>query len=688
MAPAAGPASLILPAPFFAEARPGSVPVPRDAPVKLTGYARDPAALLGPLAAAGLAVSPAVEPAGPRALIIGRPKISALTRLGRALNDLLTAISDARVREQAYVIEAGDGAAAVMAGGEPGLFYGALTLAGLVSEGALPCVRIQDRPALPSRAVLLDISRGRVPRLSALKEFTDLIVALKYNQLLFNIEHVMDCPARPEIGAGRGALVPSELKELDNYAHDRCVEIIPFQQSLGHLRGIVSLPEYRGLAYDSELLWSLDPAKAGTYELLADLYDTQISATRSSLFHAGCDEPFDIMKKHDPARFGGRTLGAVVRDHLIRLHGMIQDRGRTMMAWADAVVAHPEIIPDLPQDLVLCHWLYGSGNLEDPDHYRPGLEAIASAGLPFYACTSSWSLMKIFPDLAVMRANHESFIPLAKKMGAEGIMLTIWGDMGHMNLTGLETYPLACAARHAWEDSPDPAADIGRAYAGTVFRDRDGLAAGLALTLDRVNSILKGPAGMAGVGFLLFFAEPLSTAFSDATVKDYSAAAAELKEVIRKARDILAQLEERDTPRRRLWLDHHLAALQIELLARKLSLAAFLKSGWPAGAGESASRFMEDAAARCRDAAQLVCGCLALLESRWLAQNRESDLEVNRTRYRRLISAWLARAVEFRRYAEKIRGGENPPPLDSVLLTPPSGYSFNPLLEMGLIGLL
>jgi hypothetical protein len=525
----------------------------------------------------------------------------------------------------------------------------------------------REGPVFPDRAVLLDVSRGRVPRLSALFDFVELISGLGYNQLTFNIEHTFACPKHPKIGQGHDPLTQDEMKELDAFSKERKVEIIPFQQSLGHLLGIVSLPEYRHLAYDRELNWSLDPSKEDTYKLLADLYDAQIEVTSSSLFHVGCDEPFDIIKKFDPDRFGGRAPGSVIRDHLIRLHGMLKERGKTMMAWADAVLAHPEVLPDLPDDLILCHWSYGSGALEGPDHYRPGLEKIAEAGLPFYACTCSWSLMKIFPDLAVMKANHDGFLPEAKRLGAQGMMITIWGDMGHMNLAGLESCPLAYGAQRKMEKD--------------AFLD-------LAREMDRVNRIIQGPAGMGGVGFLLLFSEPLDTAFSDAAVKDYRRAAKDIMKSVDRARVLLMELEESDAPLRSLWLDHYLPVAQMELLAVKLSLVADLKKNWPDNACPKSAKKMESFASQCREAAQRVSACLMLLESRWLISSKESDLEINRIRHRRLIRAWISRAEEFESYAEKSRAGEAPPALETILKESPSGYAFNVLEEMGLLGLL
>jgi len=670
----------VIPQPMEKQAREGALLFDASPQLTVGGY--------------GLACGPLSRLMGRTVLKTGssaaRPSMSAgspgrAAKAGRALDNLLKEVRDPRIKAQAYAIEIDRGGLYATAGGDAGLFYAAVTMAKMAGpEGSLPCCSILDRPALAGRAVLIDVSRGRVPKLAALMNLVDLLSELKFNQLTFNIEDTFAAPAHPAIGAGRDPLIPEDMKELAAFARHRCLEIIPFQQSLGHMRGIVSLPEYNALAYEGELLWSVDPADEDTYKLLADLYDAQIKATDSGMFHAGCDEPFDIMKRFDPERFGGRTFPEVMRDHLVRLHGMLADRGKTMMAWADAVVEHEEILQEMPDDLVLCHWLYGSGNLEGPEHYRPGLEKIAKRGLPFYACTCSWSMMKIFPDLEVMRKNHDAFIPEAKRLGADGAMLTIWGDMGHMNLAGLELYPLSYAARHFWEDDPAGSIDFDRALARTVLNDRDRAADRLPMLADAVNRVVQGPAGMAGAGFLLMFAEPFDAAF--AVVEDVMAAAVQLRESIKHGRRILARMEEANVSRRGMWLDVHLAFLQAELVARKLEVVAAVRSLDDEG-GDMPLK-LSRLAEMCEDNAGIVSGVLSLLESRWLSENRESDLEMNRERYREVVRAWNKRARQMKKLSRDASKGRAVPPPQQIVSANPSGYSFNMLEEMGLAGLL
>jgi hypothetical protein len=585
------------------------------------------------------------------------------------------------IREQAYVLIVGPAGGVALAGGAGGLFYAALTLRELLTDHGWPCCRIEDQPAVRNRCVLLDVSRARVPRPAALRRFVDLLALLRFNQLTFNIEHVLE----PEEGLESDEaeiLTPTEIRDLARYGRDRHLDLIPFQQSLGHLRGILHQKRYRHLAYDPELLWSLDPAQEESYDLLARLYDRQIEVTDSIFFHAGCDEPFDLMRRFNPDRFGGKSLAAVVMDHIVRVHRLLSERGRATMIWSDALPSSPDLLERLPE-VILCDWHYGTGNREPPEFYRQKLAA-PRPQREFYACAGTWSMTKLFPDLEVMRANNDGLFAAAKELKPLGIMTTIWGDLGHMSLLGLEALPLAYAARHGWEDQPEPR-DIALPAARLLYGERGATAARLPAILDGLNRALAGPFGMGGVGLLLFFAEPLSTAPLPPAF-DPGAGSVELRALAGEAAAALAAMETAGLPRRDFWLDHHLPALQAEFLAQKLAVIQVLRSAWNEG-GDPAEAF-RIAGEGCGRAVILLTRGLALLESRWLANNKESGFAANRARWRRLVRAWQEREVELAGYGEGLRAGRKPPPLERVLSQPPGGYIFNPLAEMGLAGLL
>ena len=53
----------------------------------------------------------------------------------------------------------------------------------------LPCLKIRDWPDFPRRGVMLDISRGRVPKLETLLDLAEKLADLKINELQLYTEH-------------------------------------------------------------------------------------------------------------------------------------------------------------------------------------------------------------------------------------------------------------------------------------------------------------------------------------------------------------------------------------------------------------------------------------------------------------------------------------------------------------------
>ena len=53
----------------------------------------------------------------------------------------------------------------------------------------LPCLKIRDWPDFPRRGVMLDISRGRVPKLETLLDLAEHLADFKINELQLYTEH-------------------------------------------------------------------------------------------------------------------------------------------------------------------------------------------------------------------------------------------------------------------------------------------------------------------------------------------------------------------------------------------------------------------------------------------------------------------------------------------------------------------
>jgi N-acetyl-beta-hexosaminidase len=92
---------------------------------------------------------------------------------------------------QAYRLVISDAGAAITALDEPGLFYGVQTLIQLTRAHGrrLPGCTCDDKPALPQRGIMLDISRARVPTLATLERLAKTLAHYKINELQLYTEH-------------------------------------------------------------------------------------------------------------------------------------------------------------------------------------------------------------------------------------------------------------------------------------------------------------------------------------------------------------------------------------------------------------------------------------------------------------------------------------------------------------------
>ncbi|MDE6942854.1 MAG: beta-N-acetylhexosaminidase, partial [Lachnospiraceae bacterium] len=157
--------------------------------------------------------------------------------------------------EEGYRLEITGERTVIGYGNVKGAYYAMVTLhqAVLQSDGMIPCCRIVDGPALSLRGVLVDISRGKVPRLETLKRLADLLASLKYNHLELYIEGFSyGYRSHPQVWREDACLLAEEVRELADYCRECFIELVPQQNSLGHMAGWLTLPEYRGLAETEE----------------------------------------------------------------------------------------------------------------------------------------------------------------------------------------------------------------------------------------------------------------------------------------------------------------------------------------------------------------------------------------------------------------------------------------------------
>ena len=544
---------------------------------------------------------------------------------------------------ESYRLRVDPDLAELCAAGPAGLRYGTETLVQLLdARGALPACVVDDAPDFPYRGVMLDVSRGKVPTEAQLRALVDLCARLKLNVLMLYVEHTFRSRRHPAIGADADGLEAETLRALDAYAAERGVELVPNLQSLGHMEHVLKLPAYAELA-ETDARWTLACADPRSYALLRDLYEEYLPNFRSRLFHANCDEAWDLGKGRSKELAESLGPGGLFLEHVRRVRALARDLGRRTMIWADFVHHHPERIDEIDRDVVLCDWWYEA----DFDYDR--VAVFARHGLEFWVCpgTSSWNCL--FPRMENALANIARWADAGRRHGATGLLVTDWGDHGHYNALGASFLGYAWAAQQAWSGDVDPAA-FDRAFGRVLFGD----ASGEAARLYRALGALHDP------GFQIFNGSPLQYLFFDDLDEAWFVRGVEP----RAARRTLAGLErvarrlDRARPRFGADAQTHAElvwAAEASAHALRRALAGRRWVAWrerPASLDARARR----ALARELDALAAEHQRLgARLRRLWLARSRPSNYEITGRR--------LARAIaSTRRAARALRANRPPAP--------------------------
>ena len=333
-----------------------------------------------------------------------------------------------------------------------GAYYGVQTVRELTaSEGRqLGACVIDDEPDFARRGVYLDCSRGKVPKAETLKALVERLAHWKLNELQLYIENVFTWRRHPAIGRGYSPFTPEDLLAVQDHGRKHHVRLVGSLSSFGHFEKILRLPAYRHLGEmygiagqrGSSMLCPVDP---GSIRLVAELYEEFMTLFEAEDFNVCCDETWELGKGRSRRRVARLGAGRVYLEFLKKIHRLCATHGKRMNAWADIVLEHPEVLADLPKDVVMLNWDY------HPRGDRiPRTQEIIDAGLAAMVCpgTNSWG-----SHGGRLRMGMENIARFAKEgmaRGAEGLLNTDWGDGGHRNMLAISLHNYAYGAAQSW----------------------------------------------------------------------------------------------------------------------------------------------------------------------------------------------------------------------------------------------
>lgn len=351
------------------------------------------------------------------------------------------------VQKQGFSLVVGQDSLSITSSSEQGLFYGCLAWEQLTIQGKksghVQAMELMDWPVLENRGLMLDISRGRVYSLDYLKQLVEKLATLRINVLQLYIEHTFAFSFLADVHKGSSPITAEEVQELDQWCKKHYIELQANLQSFGHCNRLLTTKGFRHFR-ESDLYWTLSPAVEETYTLLDRMYAEFLPNFTSPVLNIDSDETYDLGSGKSAALIDKEGKGEVYLNHLLRVRELAAKHGKTLMVFGDVILRHPELLEQIPQDIVFLDWIY------DPSDTYTTPKKFAVSKRTFWVCPGTGAWNTLFPRQDGAVKNIQKLTIEGVNQGAMGMLLCDWGDHGSYTPPVFSMVAFAVAAQVGW----------------------------------------------------------------------------------------------------------------------------------------------------------------------------------------------------------------------------------------------
>lgn len=293
----------------------------------------------------------------------------ALDLLGTGKEHLTLSVDPAVSKPEGYTLRVELNRVTVTGHDAAGVFYGVQTLKQLLlqGEGILPAIEIEDAPQYGYRGFLLDVSRYFFAP-DAVKQLLDAMALHKLNRFHWHLtdDHgwrieLDGYPLLTQIGAWRaytnfgrtphgGFYTKDEIRDIVQYAHERCIQVIPEVDSPGHV--VSAIAAYPFLScFDRDLNVATNSGvqhdilcvgKESTFDFMFGVLDEVLELFPDGMFHIGGDEVPTMRWEHCPhcqkrmEDEGFTDVGQLYPYYIGRVSAHLKEKGVRVFAWYNA----------------------------------------------------------------------------------------------------------------------------------------------------------------------------------------------------------------------------------------------------------------------------------------------------------------------------------------------------------------
>lgn len=371
-------------------------------------------------------------------------------------NGLIT-IKTGNVPFEGYKLQISNRRANITASSKEGCYYALVTLEDLARRfnGMIPPLEIEDYPDLKVRGFMLDISRSKVASVETIYKYIDILSRLKYNHFELYVEGFsFEYKSMPFVNKDGNFITLEEYQKVEKYCYEHFIDFVPNQNGFGHMTEWLKLDEFKHLANVDGLfnIWgsnrvpsTLDPTNEESFELVKKMYGDMLPYSKSKFFNMNFDEPYELGYGRSKELCDETSREDVFAGFFNKLASVTKSYGKTPMLWGDVIIHKPDAINKIDKDAILIDWGY---NENYP--FLKNAQMLKKLKRPYILApgTSTWGVVtsKYYEMLWSIKNAAEA----AYHNDGLGIILTDWGDFGHLQYPLYSLPGIAYAGLLAW----------------------------------------------------------------------------------------------------------------------------------------------------------------------------------------------------------------------------------------------
>ena len=346
---------------------------------------------------------------------------------------------------------------------------------------------------------MLDISRNRVPTMETLYRLIDGLHELQYNELQLYTEHTFAYSGHETVWQDASPMTASEIVSIDAYCAARGIELVPNQNSFGHMERWLRHAPYRAMAESPDgftLPWGERREVGSTLypdnrsaEFVDGLYEQLLPHFQSKQLHIGGDEPWELGKGRSAERAGEIGKHRIYLEFMQKLFALVKKHGHTAQFWADIILERPDLVPELPKEVIPVIWGYES---DSPLFEQCRVVAESGFENQFYVAPGAGNWNSFSGRLDVAEANIRLAAEAGQAHGARGLLLTAWGDNGH-HQPWLSLYPPLVIASAAARGETLSEGELCRQIDRIFFPDQSEGHGAAICALGKIDGMLPQP---------------------------------------------------------------------------------------------------------------------------------------------------------------------------------------------------